>query len=809
MNFLSSPARQFALDGGTGSRKHRSGLMALVVITGLVLAPIASTLTASPAAAATPTATPVGSLAEAGSNGLTQLSVSPQNLGDVLVVTAVGNNTTLTVNTVTGGGVTTWKKALQYDGVNEARDMEIWYGAVTSTGSSTITFTWNGSISGLLTEYDAQEFTTGQGAATVWNLDKTGHQENASSTTVAYPSLTPAAAGELYFGFVDLPNAPSAGSTTGFTYVTAAAANQVAYNSNVGSGAIAPTSTQASAGVSSSVAALLSVGGSSSSGISAVGATFHNFGSAITTLAVTPVQVGDVLVVMDEQDDNAVTTTSLSGGGVTTWKRAIQYVGTGEPREYEIWYGQITSTGSSTITFTLSGSITGHNAEYEAQEFTTGQGASTVWTLDKTGHQENASSTTLTYPSLTPAAAGELYFGFIDMPDSPSAGSTPGVTYYTTPDFNQLAYDPNSGAGALQPTSSQSPAAVSSAIAMFLSGGTTPPTTPTVTGVSPSSGPAAGGTSVILTGTNLTGATAVKFGSTAATTFTVNGATQIIATSPAESAATVDVTVTTPQGTSAVNAPADHFTFNPPGPPTVTGVSPSSGSTAGGTSVVITGTNLAGATDVMFGSTAGVITANSATSITVTSPAEPAWQTDITVTTPSGTSPVGSGDKFTFSAATPVTTGTPHVMEIMMENEAPQDLIGNSEAPNINQLAQDYGIATDSFAIGHPSLPNYIETISGSNYGVTDDGTPQSEGISSSASTVVNQLQAAGDTWRAYFGSMPSNGYTGGDTGGLRHLRRRALPPAPQPLHLLPGRHLPVGLHHQYRAADEQCRGHE
>src|SRR5207245_2599382 len=78
---------------------------------------------------------------------------------------------------------------------------------------------------------------------------------------------------------------------------------------------------------------------------------------------------------------------------------------------------------------------------------------------------------------------------------------------------------------------------------------------PTVTKVEPNSGPVAGGTSVTITGTNLTGATAVKFGSTSASVFTVNSATSIIATSP-PGVGIVDVTVTTPGGTSP-NTPAD------------------------------------------------------------------------------------------------------------------------------------------------------------------------------------------------------------------------------------------------------------
>ncbi len=73
---------------------------------------------------------------------------------------------------------------------------------------------------------------------------------------------------------------------------------------------------------------------------------------------------------------------------------------------------------------------------------------------------------------------------------------------------------------------------------------------PAVTTLSPTTGPVAGGTSVTITGTAFTGATAVKFGSTAATSFTVNSATAITAKAPAGSSGMVEVTVTTPYGTS-------------------------------------------------------------------------------------------------------------------------------------------------------------------------------------------------------------------------------------------------------------------
>ena len=122
------------------------------------------------------------------------------------------------------------------------------------------------------------------------------------------------------------------------------------------------------------------------------------------------------------------------------------------------------------------------------------------------------------------------------------------------------------------------------------------PPPPTITAISPSSGPASGGAGVMITGTNLTGATAVDFGANGATNVTVVDSSHITATSPPGSG-TVDVTVITPGGTSTTSA-ADQYTYI--AAPTVTSVNPPAGPTAGGTTVTITGTNLTGATAVDF-----------------------------------------------------------------------------------------------------------------------------------------------------------------------------------------------------------------
>jgi uncharacterized protein YhjY with autotransporter beta-barrel domain len=182
-----------------------------------------------------------------------------------------------------------------------------------------------------------------------------------------------------------------------------------------------------------------------------------------------------------------------------------------------------------------------------------------------------------------------------------------------------------------------------------LSGSCTPVavSAPTVTGISPTSGAAGGGTSVTITGANLSGASAVTFGATAATGFTVHSATQITATAPAGTGV-VDVRVTTAGGTSATSA-ADQFTYT--AAPAVTAMSPISGPTSGGTSVVLTGTGFSGATAVTFGATAATgFTVNSATQITATAPAGSLGAVDVRVTTAGGVSPATANGQFTYAA---------------------------------------------------------------------------------------------------------------------------------------------------------------
>jgi alpha-tubulin suppressor-like RCC1 family protein len=171
----------------------------------------------------------------------------------------------------------------------------------------------------------------------------------------------------------------------------------------------------------------------------------------------------------------------------------------------------------------------------------------------------------------------------------------------------------------------------------------------TVESVSPSSGPQQGGTSVTITGANLGEATAVHFGANAATGLTVNSPSSLTATSPAGTG-TVDVTVTTPTGTSGAST-TDKFSYI--APPAVAKLKPTKGAAAGGTSVTITGTALGAATAVNFGSNpAASFTVSSATSISAVAPAGTSGTVEVTVTTPSGTSAASKHDVFRYESPT-------------------------------------------------------------------------------------------------------------------------------------------------------------
>lgn len=180
--------------------------------------------------------------------------------------------------------------------------------------------------------------------------------------------------------------------------------------------------------------------------------------------------------------------------------------------------------------------------------------------------------------------------------------------------------------------------------------GQAPPPTPAVTGLSARTGPAAGGTTVDVFGTDFTPASTVAFGTKAAAAVTFLSTGELAVTSPAGNGS-VDVTV---HNGSAVSAKTDADKFFLGSVPVVTSLGTTTGPDSGGTSVAVTGTGFTGATAVAFGGVAATsFTVVSDTKIQATAPAQPAGAVDVGVLTPAGASAASAGDRYTYTAVPP------------------------------------------------------------------------------------------------------------------------------------------------------------
>ena len=174
---------------------------------------------------------------------------------------------------------------------------------------------------------------------------------------------------------------------------------------------------------------------------------------------------------------------------------------------------------------------------------------------------------------------------------------------------------------------------------------------PTITSISPNQGPVAGGTSVTITGTNLTGTTGVTFGGSSATNVTVNSSTSVTVTTPAKTAGAVDVTLSTSVGSVTSSGAYTYLSS-----PTISSISPNTGALAGGTTVTISGTGFASGATVKFGSSnAASVTVNSSTQITAVTPSGSAGTVNIVITnTDTGT--VTATSAFTYAALPTITS---------------------------------------------------------------------------------------------------------------------------------------------------------
>jgi hypothetical protein len=100
-----------------------------------------------------------------------------------------------------------------------------------------------------------------------------------------------------------------------------------------------------------------------------------------------------------------------------------------------------------------------------------------------------------------------------------------------------------------------------------------------------------------------------------------------------------------------------------------------------------------------------------------------------------------------------------HIFVIVEENHGLADLLGNPAAPNINALAQQFGLATMYFGVSHPSEPNYVAILGGDFFGVADDNPYWLNTVDKP--NLTTQLDQAGIPWKAYLQALPYAGFQG------------------------------------------------
>ena len=201
----------------------------------------------------------VGPLFSRASVGRTTLTVSPQSVGDAWVLAVRVSNPSVSVSSITGGGVGgSWTKLAQISDATQNKDLEEWLGPIVQTNSPVITVQFSGPVSGTKVELDAREFSSPSGASTVWTEDTSANAANeTASSTIAYPTLAPTSSGELYVGFSRASSPSYLGLTTpGFTYSYSAANNLYIDDPAVAS-SVSPVASLQRSGLSLAIGALI------------------------------------------------------------------------------------------------------------------------------------------------------------------------------------------------------------------------------------------------------------------------------------------------------------------------------------------------------------------------------------------------------------------------------------------------------------------------------------------------------------------------------------------------------------------------
>jgi hypothetical protein len=234
---------------------------------------------------------------------------------------------------------------------------------------------------------------------------------------------------------------------------------------------------------------------------------------------------------------------------------------------------------------------------------------------------------------------------------------------------------------------------------------------PTVTGISPTSGPTAGGTSITITGTGFLSGASVTLEGTVATAVNVASGTSITAATPVQSAGAVNVVVTNTDGQN--GSLSSGFTYVNSAP-TVTAISPASGTTGGGTSITVTGKGFVSGASVTLGGTAAIgVNVSSSTSITATTPAHVVGAVNVVVTNIDGQSgTLSNGYTYTSTGITFVQVNS-GPSRIQLSASSIAATYSHPElAADLNVVVVGWGDTTSSISSVTDSLGNiYIRAV--------------------------------------------------------------------------------------------------
>jgi hypothetical protein len=551
------------------------------------------------------------------------------------------------------------------------------------------------------------------------------HGASATNITVVNSTSIVAVTGPLNFALagagnvvVTNPDTQSGSLTNGFTYVAAPAPTVSSVNPTSGdtNGGYALTITGSNFIAGANTTTVVKLGGSTASPITVTGTT------TISTIAgaIASTSAGAVNVVVTNPDGQSGTLTSgftynkaatpsinasggisptvgSTAGGTVVKINGLNFAAAAPASQTLVSFGGVTAVASSVTATQITVNAPAHAA-----------GTVDVFVINPDQQNSNTIVSGFTYElpltvsKITPASgfstggtsviiAGS---GFVSGA-TVTLGGTAATNVVFISSTTLTATTPAHTAGAVDVVVTNP-----SGLPGTLTKGFTyiPVPAPTVTSVSPTSGPNTGGTVLTITGTGFSaGATVTVGGST--TNVTVVSATKITATTTAQPAGKVDVVVQNTDGQSGTLTGG--FTFLNP-PPTLASIAPTFGPTAGGTAVTITGTGfMSGATVTIGGVAATAITVVSPTSITATTGAHAFGAVDVVVTnsdtqsatltgaftyndppvinsplTYTSTGPIATGNTITFSITATDPQGGPITITYDYGDGSPPDTLG-------------------------------------------------------------------------------------------------------------------------------------